>query len=439
MKFYNREKEISCLQEIEKQSVKSAQFTVITGRRRIGKTQLLLNSLKGQPTLYFFVARKAENFLCQDFIQEMKEKLTIPLLGEVSSFGSVFKYLMEYSRSTPFNLIIDEFQEFIHIAPSVYSEMQHYWDVNKNESKINLIVCGSVYSLMHKIFENSKEPLFGRATHTMKIRPFEASVLKEILSSHNSTWSPDDLLALYSFTGGIAKYVQLFMDGGAHTKQSMINLMIQEDSPFLQEGKNMLIEEFGKEYATYFTILSAIARGENTRNKIEALVKREVGGYLTKMERDYNLISKTSPIFSKAETKNVRYVIEDNFLTFWFRFIYKYSHMVEIGGFGILKKIIERDYSTFSGKMLERYFRAILTEENKFSRIGGYWDRKGGTEIDLIAVNEFDKYAEFIEVKRNGSEISLEKLREKSYAFLRATGELEDYKINLKGLSLQEM
>ena len=427
------------MQEIEKQSVKSAQFTVITGRRRIGKTQLLLNSLKGQPTLYFFVARKAENFLCQDFIQEMKEKLTIPLLGEVSSFGSVFKYLMEYSRSTPFNLIIDEFQEFIHIAPSVYSEMQHYWDVNKNESKINLIVCGSVYSLMHKIFENSKEPLFGRATHTMKIRPFEASVLKEILSSHNSTWSPDDLLALYSFTGGIAKYVQLFMDGGAHTKQSMINLMIQEDSPFLQEGKNMLIEEFGKEYATYFTILSAIARGENTRNKIEALVKREVGGYLTKMERDYNLISKTSPIFSKAETKNVRYVIEDNFLTFWFRFIYKYRHMVEIGGFGILKKIIERDYSTFSGKMLERYFRAILTEENKFSRIGGYWDRKGGTEIDLIAVNEFDKYAEFIEVKRNGSEISLEKLREKSYAFLRATGELEDYKINLKGLSLQEM
>ena len=113
--------------------------------------------------------------------------------------------------------------------------------------------------------------------------------------------------------------------------------------------------------------------------------------------------------------------------------------MVEIGGFGILKRIIERDYSTFSGKMLERYFRASLTEENRFSRIGGYWDRKGGTEIDLIAVNEFDKYAEFIEVKRNGSEISLEKLREKSYTFLRATGELEDYKINYRGLSLQEM
>lgn len=439
MKFYNREKEIARLQEIQKLSANSAQFTIITGRRRIGKTQLLLHATHGQPMLYFFVARKAETFLCQDFLQEMNEKLHIPVLGDVSSVGRLFKYLMEYSKNTPFNLIIDEFQEFFHIAPSVYSEMQHYWDVNKNESKINLIVCGSVFSLMHKIFENSKEPLFGRATQVMKIRPFETFVLKEILNEHNPSVTQDDFLALYSFTGGVAKYVQLFIDGGAHSKQEMTELMIKEDSPFLQEGKNMLIEEFGKEYATYFTILSAIARGENSRSKIETLVKREVGGYLTKMERDYNLISKATPIFAKAETKNVRYIIDDNFLTFWFRFIYKYSHIIEIGGFKELKKIIDRDYTTFTGKILERYFRTKLTEENRFTRIGGYWDKKGETEIDLIAVNELEKYAEFVEVKRNATEINLEKLREKSYAFIQATGKLKDYKISYRGLSLTEM
>jgi AAA+ ATPase superfamily predicted ATPase len=292
MKFYNRDKEINQLNEAQKRSLNNAQFTVVTGRRRIGKTHLLLYTTDTQPTLYFFVARKAESFLCQDFVQEIKEKLGTPILGEVSSFGKLFEYLMVYSKDKPFNLIIDEFQEFYHIAPSVYSEMQHYWDVHKNESKINLIVSGSVFSLMHKIFENSKEPLFARATRMMKIRPFKTSVLKEVLSDHYSSWTPEDLLALYSFTGGVAKYVQLLIDGGAYTKQAMIDMMIQEDSLFLQEGKNMLIEEFGKEYATYFTILSAIARGENTRGKIEAVVKREVGGFLTKMERDYNLISK---------------------------------------------------------------------------------------------------------------------------------------------------
>jgi len=273
----------------------------------------------------------------------------------------------------------------------------------------------------------------------MKIRTFETSVLKEILHKNNPTWTPDDLLALYSFTGGVAKYVQLFMDGEVYSRKEMIKRMIREDSPFLLEGKNMLIEEFGKEYATYFTILSAIARGENTRSRIENLVKREVGGYLTKMERDYNLISKASPIYAKAETKNVRYFIDDNFLTFWFRFIFKFSHIVEIGGFDVLNQIIDRDYPTFSGKMLERYFRTKLTEENRFTRIGGYWDRKGETEIDLIAVNEFEKTAEFIEVKRNASEIRMEKLREKSYVFLGSTGELKDYNIVYRGLSLNDM
>lgn len=439
MKFFNREKEINRLQKIQNQSAKNAQFTVITGRRRIGKTHLLLHAITHQPVLYFFVARKAERFLCQDFMQEVKHKLQVPVLGEVENFGKLFQFLMKHSKNSPLNLIIDEFQDFYKINPSVFSEMQHYWDVNKDESKINLIVCGSIFSLMHKIFKNSKEPLFGRSTQTLKIKPFDTTVLKEILQEHNPDWHPDDLLALFSFTGGVPKYVQLLMDNGAYTKKDMIYYIVEEDSPFLQEGKNMLIEEFGKEYATYFSILSAIARGHNTRKKMESLVNREIGGYLTKMERDYNLIAKSSPVFSKSHTKNIRYVIVDNFLTFWFRFIYKFSHIIEIGNYSELRKIIERDYPTFTGKILERYFYKKLTEEKKFTRIGSYWDRKGETEIDLIAINELEKQAEFIEVKRNASQFNLEKLREKGYAFMRATGELTDYKIHHRLLSLNDM
>ena len=201
----------------------------------------------------------------------------------------------------------------------------------------------------------------------------------------------------------------------------------------------MLVDEFGKDYANYFTILSAIARGENRRGRIEAIVKREIGGYLTKMERDYSLISKTIPIYAKVQTKNVRYSIEDNFLTFWFRFIYKYSHIIEIRGFRELKRLISRDYSSYSGRILERYFRTKYIEEKSLTRIGGYWDRKGETEIDLISVNELDKTAEIIEVKRNAKNIDLELLKEKAYHFKRSTGELKDYRISYKGLSLEDM
>ena len=414
-------------------------MTVVTGRRRIGKTQLLLKATEGQPTLYFFVARKAEGFLCQDFAQEVKEKLDVPILGGVDSFGELFRFLIELSKTQPFNLIIDEFQEFYNVAPSVYSDIQHYWDVNKDQSKMNLLLSGSVHSLMHKIFQNAKEPLFGRATALLKVKPFSTSVLKEILADHNPSYTSEDLLALYSFTGGVAKYVQLLMDSGVYTLDAMLNYIIKEDSTFIPEGKNMLIEEFGKEYAIYFTILSAIARGENTRVKIEAVVNREIGGYLTKLENDYGLISKSIPIFAKVETKNVRYVLHDNFLSFWFRFIYKYSYMIEVGGYEQLKGVVVRDYPSFSGGILERYFRTRYIEQKCFSRIGGYWNRKGECEIDMIAVNELNKTAEIVEIKRNAANISLDKLKEKGFYFIKATGELADYKIKYKRLSTRDM
>jgi len=438
MRFYNREKEIARLNEIRELSVRNAQFTVVTGRRRIGKTQLVLRVNNDTPILYFFVARKAESFLCQDFQQEITNKLGVPILGEINSFGKLFEYLMQLSQERAFTLIVDEFQEFIKVAPGVYSEIQHYWDIYSQHSKINIIVCGSVYSLMYKIFENEKEPLFGRATAKLSVRPFEIDVLKEILADHNANYTPEDLLALFTFTGGVAKYVQQLMDSDATTCKRMLNFIIQEDSTFLNEGKNMLIDEFGGEYSTYFTILSAIARGENTRAKIEALVKREIGGYLTKLEQDYGLITKKLPIFSKVETKNVRYSIEDNFLIFWFRFIYKYGYILEVGNYDGLRSIIDRDYKTYSGKILEKYFHTKIIQSQNITKIGGYWNRKGENEIDLVVVNELNKEAQIIEIKRNNDNIDLDALKNKGAQMIRATGEMKDYQISYLGLSLED-
>ena len=439
MRFYNRENEIQRLHQIQLLSLENAQFTVLTGRRRVGKTQLLLKSTEGQPTLYFFVSRKAEPFLCQDFAQEIADKLQIPMLGTIQNFSQLFKYLMQLSTTRSFNLIIDEFQEFLSINPSVYSDMQRDWDTLKVESRINLLVCGSIYSLMHKIFEDYKAPLFGRATNIMRIKPFNVSVLKLILLENNPNYTSEDLLALYAFSGGIAKYVQFFVDNKALTINSMLDFMIKEDSSYIADGKNMLIEEFGKDYAVYFTILSAIARGENTRAKIEVVVGKEIGGYLTRMENDYSLISKSIPLFAKSETKNVRYILHDNYLTFWFRFVYKYGYMIEINQYGELRKIIERDYTTFSGKVLEKYFREKYIEQGGITKIGGYWDKSGENEIDLIVLNEIDKTAQIVEIKRNETHIRYNLLKEKTANMLVKTGQLNGYNIEYVGLSLENM
>ena len=217
MKFYNREKELAFLSEIEKKSFQSAQMTFIVGRRRIGKTSLMAQSVSKKKSLYFFVAKKNEALLCSEFVEEIKLKLKVEIFGEMKTFREVFGYLMELSKTRHFTLIIDEFQQFFSVNPSVYSDLQNIWDAKKEQSKINLILCGSVYSLMKRIFEQSKEPLFGRATQHLFLKEFDVNTLKKIVSENYPAYSSDDLLAFYMITGGVAKYVELLVEAGAFT------------------------------------------------------------------------------------------------------------------------------------------------------------------------------------------------------------------------------
>ena len=435
MRFFDRTEEIASLKEILELSKSNAQFTVVTGRRRIGKTSLVWKAYKNEPILYFFVARKAESDLCADYIQEIENKLGIPTMGRAERFPEIFEYLMKLSIERPITLFIDEFQEFFKVNKSVYNDMQRIWDMYHTKAHINLIVCGSIFSMMTKIFKDKKEPLYNRQTRFMSIKPFTPAVLKEIMAEYNPNYTSEDLLALYSFTGGVAKYVQLLVDAGATTKTKMLNHIIKADSVFLGEGKAILIEEFGKDYGVYFSILSAIARGKTLRSEIEQIVGREIGGYLTKLEKEYEVITKKQPIFEKSSTKNVRYTIEDNFFTFWFRFIYKYNYM----NYDAVKTIINRDYETFSGKMLERYFKRVLMESKAYTRIGSWWDRKGENEIDIVAENELNDEAVFIEVKRKEENFDADALNEKVDVFTRATGKFEDYTVSQKGLSMTDM
>ena len=203
MKFYNRESELALLDRIENRSVDTAQMTFVVGRRRIGKTSLLIKATEKQNMLYFFIAKKSEILLCAEFTEQLKDRLQIPLFGEMKTFKALFGFIMEVSKNRHFTLFIDEFQEFYLVNPSVFSDMQNEWDANKQDSKLHLILCGSVYSLMTKIFENAKEPLFGRATQKIQVKAFDIATLKAIFDDHSPHYTPEDLLAFYLFTAFI--------------------------------------------------------------------------------------------------------------------------------------------------------------------------------------------------------------------------------------------
>ena len=439
MKFFGRNKEISELQETNRLSEHTARFTIVTGRRRSGKTSLLLKAYEDvSDMLYFFVARKSEAELCKDFITEITEKLQIPILGEVSRFADIFKFLMQLSKTRHLTVVIDEVQDFKRVNPSVFSDMQKIWDLNKAEAHINLVVCGSIYSLMNVIFKGSKEPLYGRQTGEIKVTAFPPSTIREILACYNPSFTAEDLLALYLYTGGVAEYVEMMMDSGATNKTLMMEKFVCKNSYFINEGKNMLIEEFGRDYTRYFEILQLIASGHTTRSELESIMKTELAGYITKLENDYSLISRNMPMFQKSN-RNIRYQIEDNFLRVWFRYIYKYSYMLEVGANGKLKALMEKDYTTYSGRVLERYFRSVMIESEEFTRIASWWDRKGENEIDIIAADELEQRVTFYEVKRQAKDINIGILKDKAVQFFNTTGSFQKFSVDYKGLSLDDI
>lgn len=436
MKFYNRTKELEQLKRTWVKSLTNAQMTIVIGRRRIGKTTLLIESVKNRPHLYFFISRKNEILLCEEFTEEIKNKLSVNIYGQFQSFRDLFGYLMELSSNTPFTLIIDEFQEIYSVNPSVYSEMQNIWDRNKNKSHLNLILCGSVYSMMKKIFEDAKEPLFGRANQQININPFDINTQKQILKEYNPDYTPDDLLFSYMVTGGIPKYLEILTENEAFTFRSILNTVIADNSMFLDEGRNILIDEFGKDYGNYFSILSLIASSKTSRPEIESVLQKQTGGYLDRLENDFKIIAKTKPILSKPNSRAVKYHICDNFLNFWFRFIYKYKSAIEIDNLEYVKNIILRDYNTYSGKILERYFTEKLKSTGNYSQIGSYWEKSNKNEIDIVAINEDQKKIDFYEVKRNAENININNLIIKSSNL---TKKLHDFTPAYYGLSLNDM
>ena len=440
MKFYNRNSVLKELKRIQNLSFNDfSRMTVIAGRRRIGKTSLVIKSVENTPTVYLFVGRKNEATLCAEFIPVIARSLKTFIPEDIRSFRSLFQFLMELAAQRSFNLVIDEFQEFYNINESVFSDMQNIWDSYRKRTNMNLIVSGSVYSLMKKIFRNAIEPLFGRADNIIKLPAFDITTLKEIMHDYYPEYTNDDLLALFTFTGGIPKYIELFCDSSRLDVEGMIEFMVYENSSFTEEGKNLLIEEFGKNYGTYFSILSAISGGINTQPKIEsALGNKSIGGQLKRLIEDYNIIVRQRPVLAKQGTQAVRYEIQDNFIRFWFNYFDRYRSLIEIKNFQGLRSIIKNDYPTYSGKMLERYYKQKFAESYRFREIGSWWEPKNNqNEIEIVALKLEKNQAVVAEVKRQKRNFKLNIFAAKVENLKNRV--LPKYKIETSCLSLEDM
>lgn len=436
MRFYNREEELEILAKNREQSANQSVMTTLIGRRRTGKTSLLLKSVEGTRHLYLYVSKDNEQMLCKKFQEQATATLGVQIFGQTSSFGELFEQLMRYGIDNNYTLIIDEFQNFLSINKSIPSSIQDVWDRYKDRARVNLILCGSIYSMMKRIFENGDEPLYGRRDSNMRLLPFSISTLKQILADHNPNYVAEDLLCLYMLTGGVAKYVALLMDAKATTKDKMLRCALAPDSPFLSEGTELLVSEFGRDYGTYFSILQLIAGGMTTQSEIDSIIGKNTGAYLNNLHVDYTFISKNTPILSKPGARNIKWQIDDPFLRFWFRFVYPYQGLIESNRTELLVQYVSDNYAQYTGKTLERLFHERMWQSGQYTRIGNWWDKKGEQEIDMVALNEFDKTCVIAEIKRNPKKLSLSNLETKAATL---SSEIKEYSIKYQLLSLEDI
>ena len=437
MKFYDRKNEINILKENELQSRKNAVFTVLMGRRRVGKTTLITTALNDFEYAYLFVSKDSEAVLCRKFQQTLEEQLGIHVYGTISHFRDLFEVIMKESLNRHFTIIFDEFQTLYKVNPAIFSEIQDLWDRYHRESHLYLITSGSIQSLMKRIFENENEPLYGRPTSKLTLQPFSISVIKEIFVDHCPDYKNEDLLCLYMITGGVPKYVELLMDAGCYTKEKMLNYVCRQDSYFLTEGRDLMNQEFSDESATYFSILQLIAGGMTKRSEIDGAMQKDMGVYLQNLEKNYLMVSRLKPLLAKPNSKVTAYEISDQFLRFWFRFVCPYQSLVERRQMALLRQNIGQHYEQFSGRTLEQYFQAQAMETGLYSQVGNWWDRKGENEIDMIALNEFDHTGMAAEIKRNPRKINLAELQAKVDSLPAKT--FGEYAFSLRGLSIEDM
>ncbi|HJH28744.1 MAG TPA: ATP-binding protein [Methanosarcinaceae archaeon] len=398
VRFFNREHDLSILEDIY--ASPSSSLIVLYGRRRVGKTELSKEFLKNKKSIYLFIETKPEKLLLEDLETSLEKVIGVkPGLDDWDDF---FNQIFNIPEKIV--IVFDEFQNFTKVNPDFFSKFQKYWDVHHRETKHMFIVVGSYVGMMKKIFQGSKEPMFGRATLLFNLKPFTFADSFKFLNGFLDI-SVEEAMKTYFMLGGVPKYLLLAGEFGTPDAMETFNKLFPNTRMLMEEAKNILVLEFGSEHKGYFSILEAISSGRAIPSEIAdytGIAANTVSKYLHELLYDYEMIKKEKPIIS-ARARSSRYLLNDNFFNFWFRFIYKNYGTFEIDPqMGV--ELVKKDINAYFGLAFEGVAKELLIDLNKkgaipfrFLNIGRWWDKD--TEIDLIAFDDKNRDAIFCEVK----------------------------------------
>ncbi len=411
--FIDRFDEINTLENEYKRD--GASFVVLYGRRRVGKTTLINNFCKDKSSIYFLATEESEAENRNSFKQLVAEKFDNDLLANafIDSWAPIFKIVSDEAKNGRIILVIDEFQNLAKSNKAFPSVMQKIWDETLSKSDIMLILCGSLINMMVSQVLNYDSPLYGRRTAQIKLGQIDFSFYHYF----DETLSLDEQIQRYAVTGGVPKYIELFDNKG--DIYTAIKENILSTGSFLYAEPEFLLQKEVSEIGSYFSLLKAIAAGNHKLGKIASCLnvsQSKLTPYL-KTLIDLDIVEREVPITEENPEKSKMglYRIKDNFIDFWFKFIYPNKSMLESGHPEYVEDKIRNNFiDNHVSYVYEEICRCniwkLLSEGISFNRVGRWWGAKD-VEIDIVAYDSTGKDIVFGECKYSKNKKGMDLLR----------------------------
>ncbi len=417
-KFVNRKNELKFLETRHKN--KSSEFIVIYGRRRVGKTELMLKFLENKKGMYFLASTEGDRQNIQDFSKIVGRIINDDNFGEIefsgwqSLFETLFKHRSFYEliKHEKFVIIIDEFPFLIQNNKAIPSIFQKMWELVMKNENIMLMLSGSAVSVMESEVLGHKSPLYGRRTGQWQVAPLDFKHTKDFLP-----YSTEDLINTWFVVGGIPEYLLKF-DTGLTFWENVLENVITKGTYLSEEADFLLSEEF-REPKNYKLIFKGIALGYNSLGEIcnyTGLDKSMVSKYLSVLCR-MHIVRAEMPVTASSKFKRRLYFMEEPYFNFWFRYVYPNRIDLEANRSREVLELIKSDFSTYSGHMFEILVTDLIKKGNilqncSFSKIGRWWHKDA--EINIVGLNDGTGEIYFVECKwKDMSEIDALKILNK--------------------------
>jgi len=382
--FVDREKVLAKLEE--EYGFPSFRFTVLYGRRRVGKTTLIKQYISSRPHLYFLVTQESMKLVLKRFQNIVASQLDDALLPNLTfeNFEQIFAYIARQSFSKKLIIVIDEFQYLSKIDSSIPSQFQLIVDEIIKEKNIHLVLCGSIISMMYEQTLSYSSPLYGRRTSSIKL-----DVLSyEYVNAFFPKLSFVQQVELYAVLYGVPKYLESFRYEGDIFKS--IETYMLDKNAFLYDEPRYILQNEVNEPITYFSILEVIAGGEHKIGNIAGKLGKNVQNITSFISKliELEILYKEVPVTESnpAKSKKGLYFIKDNYFRFWFSYVLPYKSQLEMGNTAFALNKIKESFSEFVSKTYEDLAIDFVQRNFDVLKCGRWWSRN--EEIDVVGITE---------------------------------------------------